>query len=306
MRKFVIVLSLMMVVAHVHGQKYKLTLNLEEGKEYIQKMTSKATIKQQVGGQNMNMSMAIGGDMSYLVESVNAVDFDLSVAYKSMTMTMNVPQGPMEFSSENASEDDIMSLILAGMTNRRFQVKMTKYGTVQQVKELDKLFESAFAGLPDLSEEQLGQLKNQILKAYGEEAFRGSIEMITAIYPRDKVKIGDDWVVRTKLTSGMSADVTTKYTLVEKTKEHYILTGQAKIFSVDTDEYIETNGMQVKVILNGTMESDIKIDRVSGWIVEAKIIQEMSGNSYIKPSPQLPDGLAVPMEMESDMMFTGN
>ncbi|HNP19952.1 MAG TPA: DUF6263 family protein [Fulvivirga sp.] len=304
--KIISTLAVLLTFTFCQAQKSELILRLEKDVEYIQSTNSESTIIQEINGQKMNIVMTINGTMSYLVKAINDDSFDMDVAYKSLSMSMQLPQGKMEFSSEKKDEGDIFSLILSEMKNKEFQVKMTKYGKITEIRNIEKLFESAFSILPEIPEAQLSQIKTQLLKAYGKEAYKGNIEMITAIYPNKKVAKGDEWVINTKLESGMSANMTTTYKFLDSTKEHYLIVGESKIETADKDAYIESNGMPMKFDLTGFMTSNIKIDKTSGWIVVAKIDQDIQGDTYIKENPQMPNGMKIPMIMKSKMVFTNN
>ncbi len=85
---------------------------------------------------------------------------------------------------------------------------------------------------------------------------------------------------------------------------HHRDPGCAGAVLLDKDAYVETNGMPTRYNLKGTMSSNIKVDKISGWIIEAKINQAFQGDVYIKDNPRLPGGLKIPMIMESNMTFT--
>ena len=138
---------------------------------------------------------------------------------------MQLPQGTIKFSSETADDNNVFSKILSEMVNKPFQISMTKTGKIKEVKNIEGLFESVFSQFNKIPEEQLSQIKSQLQKAYGEEAFRGNLEMVTAIYPDKKVGKGETWVIKTKLESGMSADMTTTYQYAEKESNHYLIKG---------------------------------------------------------------------------------
>lgn len=287
-----------------NAQKSTLALNLKKGEAYTHISSSKSSIQQEIGGQKINMVLTIGGNMSFLVTAIDDEGFDLDVEYKSLSMAMELPQGAMEFSSEKDDENDIFSRILAEMRNKKFQIKMTRYGKVTEVRNIDTFFESVFSGFPEIPEAQLAQLQSQLLKAYGEKAFKGNVEMVTAIYPESRVKEGDEWDIKVKLESGMSANMTTTYKYAESTKEYNIITGDSKIMTEDKEAYIESNGMPMRFDLAGNMSSNIKIDKKSGWIVEATINQQIQGDTFIKENAQMPNGMKIPMMMKNEMTVT--
>jgi hypothetical protein len=141
-------------------------------------------------------------------------------------------------------------------------------------------------------------------QAYGEAAFKGNIEMVTAIYPKTKVSKGDEWEISTKMESGMSGNINSTYKLSESTKEYYVIDGQSKITTEDKDAYVEMNGVALKYDIAGTMTSMIKIDKLTGWIIEANINQVIQGDTYIKENPEMPNGMKIPMVMKNKMVFS--
>lgn len=306
MRRFLIIPVLLVTVSFCQARKFTLMLNLEENVEYMQTSHSESTIIQDFNGRRAIMVMTASGKMSYLVKKITNDGFDMEVRYKSLSISMLLPQQTLEFSSENRDEKDIFSSILSELKDKPFGVKMTKYGEITEVRNIEILFESAFKKIPDIPEDQLALIKDQVLKAYGKAAFKGNVEMVTAIYPKKKAKKGNKWVVNTKLESGMSADVRTTYQFSDYTEDQFMISGESKIETADKDAYLEFNGMPMKFDLTGTMTSEIKIDRETGWIVEAKIIQKIKGDTFIKENPKMPEGMKTPMKMMTEMTIRNN
>jgi hypothetical protein len=61
--------------------------------------------------------------------------------------------------------------------------------------------------------------------------------------------------------------------------------------------------MPTRYDLSGSMSSEIELDKITGWVIEAKINQEIQGDVYIKKNSKLPDGLIIPMVMKSTLMY---
>lgn len=304
MKKILNLILISIIWTSSQAQQTELKLNLTKGKAYKQITNAKVKIIQHINGQKINSEMTLIGTMSYLVKEVNENDYEMDVQYESLSMSMQLPQGKMEFSSEKNDEQDVFSMILGEMKNKSFQIRLTKRGKVIGVKNIELLFESVFKKFSQIPENQLIQIKAQLMKAYGEKAFKGNIEMITAIYPKKSVIKGESWNIITKLESGMSAELSTTYKFTESTTNFHVIVGDSKIVTGDKDAYVETNGMPTRYNLKGTMSSNIKVDKISGWIIEAKINQAFQGDVYIKDNPRLPGGLKIPMIMESNMTFT--
>lgn len=302
---FTLILTVFVLTSY-QTQNSDLSLKLEKGKEYKQITNSKATIIQEVNGQKMNMVMTIKGTMTFLVKDITENGYNMDAKFEELSMSMQMPQGLMEFSSEKNDANDIFSTILGAMKDKAFGITMSKTGKITDVKNVEALWSTAINTFDQLSEMQKEQIKAQIMKAYGGEALKGNIEMVTAIYPDSPVNRGDKWTINTKLESGMSANMTTDYEFAELTSEYALIKGKSTIVTADKDAYIESNGMPMKYDLTGSMDSEIKVDKNTGWIIEATINQKIEGDTYIKENPQLPNGMKIPMTMINDMVITNN
>lgn len=294
------------VLTSCQTQNSDLSLKLEKGKEYKQITNSKATIIQEVNGQKMNMVMTIKGTMTFLVKDITENGYNMDAKFEELSMSMQMPQGLMEFSSEKNDANDIFSTILGAMKDKAFGITMSKTGKITDVKNVEALWSTAINTFDQLPEMQKEEIKAQIMKAYGGEALKGNIEMVTAIYPDSPANRGDKWTINTKLESGMSANMTTDYEFAELTSEYALIKGKSTIVTADKEAYIESNGMPMKYDLTGSMDSEIKVDKNTGWIIEATINQKIEGDTYIKENPQLPNGMKIPMTMINDMVITNN
>lgn len=292
------------ILASCQEKAETIGLNLEQGKVYTHKTDNKSVITQFINGQPMDMTMIIRGDMSFRVTSVGETAYEMDVQYDNFYMSMQMPQGKAEFSSTKDDPNDIFSQILKNMIGNTFQVTLSKSGKVVEVNNLEALFDSAFNTFEGASEEQKQQAKEQLMQSFGEKAFKGAIEMITAIYPKTPVKKGDKWIINTKLESGMAALLTSEYELADQTSEHLTIKGDATFETEDKDAYIQSNGMPLKYDLKGKRKSEIKVDRNTGWIVEAKIYDDVKGTAFIKENPQMPNGLEIPMMMNNTNTIT--
>lgn len=303
MRTIITLIFALIILASCHSQSTDLSLKLEKGKEYKQIMNSKATIIQQINGQKINMTMTIIGTMTFLVKDISESNFIIDTKFEKLSMSMQMPQGTIDFSSEKNDPNDIFSAVLSAMKNKTFEVKMNKTGKITEVNNVEALWETAINQFGQISEMQKEQIKAQIMKAYGGKAVKGNIEMVTAIFPDQPVNKGDKWTINTELESGMSAKMITNYEFTELTSDYALINGNSIIETSDKDAYIESNGMPVKYNLTGSMLSEIKVDKNTGWIIEAKIHQEIKGDAFIKENPQVPNGMKIPMTMINEMVI---
>ncbi|NEM98179.1 DUF6263 family protein [Pontibacter burrus] len=305
MKKLFTLLFLLTFSVSAFAQKSGLSLNLQKDQVYKQTTTSSSTIVQDINGQKLNMVMTMNGTMSYRVKAVNANGFNMEASFDNLSMAMQLPQGAVEFSSEKNDPNDVFSRILGSMKNKPFRLVMSKSGKVTEIQDIDALWGTAINQFSELSEAEKAQIQEQIMKSYGEAAMKGSIESATAIYPEKLVNKGDKWTVSTKLEAGMAADLTTDFQYAENNADHALIKGNATIATANKDAYIETNGMPMKYNMAGSQVSEIKVDKKTGWILEATINQNMKGDAHIKDNPQVPGGLTIPMTVATEMTISG-
>ena len=299
-----VIISLLLISC---GQKAsELGFNLEKGKTYNQVTSSKSTITQNISNEEVKMILTVDGDISYLVKSVEGDSYKLEAVYNNLAMIMEMKQGTFDFSSEKHDDSDYVSTILGAMINKPFEVIISKSGKVKEVNNISRLWDSAIDELSDLNTNQKKQINKQIVKAYGLKSFKGNFEISTGIYPENTVAKGDTWKIETLLESGLSAKLSTNYTYKDLVDGKAIIEGQSIISSTEKDVYVESNGMQVKYDIEGTMQSEIKVDPKSGWILEANIIQDMSGTTTIKESPELPEGMTIPIQLSNEIIVSSN
>lgn len=304
MKKILGFVFLLLLATSCDAKKERLELNLTKGETYTQQMASSMSILQTINGQEVKTNMSVHGKMTYKVIDIQNSVYEIEVRYESLALKMSMPGGTMEFSSEKNDANDILSTLLGVMKNKPFLVKMTKTGKVNEVKNIENLFSDMFIKTPTLNEMQQKQIRQQLMQAYGEQAFKGNLEMCSAIFPDSTVAKGDKWVIKTKLASGMAANMETSYELKETEDTFYIISGISKIATADKDAYIQSNGMPLKYDMTGTMTSEIKINRKTGWVIESKTSQTIQGTAQIKDNPQMPGGMSIPMTMNNEMTVT--
>ncbi|WP_420577380.1 DUF6263 family protein [Ekhidna sp.] len=294
------ILAATILILSTNLKKTDLGLNLNVGETYSQSYISKNTITQTINGMEQVIKMEITGGMDFKVNENLGDSYSMNASYSSLIMKMNSQMGEMVFSSENGGAD-IFSTILKNMVGKEFQIDMARNGTISNIENLDNLFNKAFDSFPDIPAAQKEQALVQLRQAYGEKAFKGNIEMITAIFPNKEVSVGESWNNSVKLESGMSGYMNNTFTLTDINSDAIFIKGTSQISTENKDAYIQVNGMPTRYNLTGKMSTSYKLDPQSNWIAEGKIEQEISGNVQIKDNPNLPGGMLIPMVITNDM-----
>lgn len=302
---YLIITAIILVICPTcRAQKEKLELNLVKGEVYTQKLVSDITINQKLNGQELATYMTIGCKMSYTVIDIIDSVYSLEVKYENLTMKMGLPNGSvMEFDSGSNNKQDIFSAILSVLTGRPFILKITRAGKINEVKNIDLIFSDMFEKFPQLTDIQKQQIKAQMMQAYGEKSLKGNLEMGLAFFPDCPVSVDQKWMVNTKLESGISAKMETTYQLKEIGESYHIIHGDSKIETERVDS-VGSDEIPMEYDMKGTMTSEIKLNKKTGWVQEAKMSQTFKGTAYIHDNPDVPGGMAIPMTMKNEMTIT--
>lgn len=274
MKKSVSIITFLFVLCSMSAQKVQPKLNLVKGETYYQNMNVDAEIEQSFSGQDMKMNMGMNMKMSCKVTAVENAVFTLEMRYHKMTFAMDTPGGNMSFDSDKKDSGDSFSAVMGAMTDKPFYMKITADGKVTEIKGIDAIFSAAIKQFDTLDEGTKQQIMGQLEQSYGEESIRKNMEVPFAVYPGKQVSKGDKWTIKTKMESGSNADIETVYELIDVTPEYYVLKGNAKITQAEASKNSDTPQMDN---ISGTMTSDLKLNKKTGWISSAAINQEIKG-----------------------------
>lgn len=282
-----------------HGQKLKLVLNLTKGNTYNMVTTTKSAITQTINGQVNHIDVTVTGTTAFKVLSADDSLYYMEVTYKFLTMKMQLPEGPVSFDSEKRDPADLMSSMLGALIDKPFTATFTRSGKIRSVNNVERMISSVLDGFQEIQGVQKEELKAKFIQSFGSNAIKGSIEMSTAVFPETPVARNDKWTINTTLQSTMKANVAMVYQLTDATTASYIIHGEGSITTIPAPP-----DAQMKYNMKGTMTSDVKADRVTGWITESKIKQSIGGTVAIKDNPDAPGGATFPMSMVSETVIT--
>lgn len=305
MKKIYTLLLASIIVTSVQSQTVDLSLKLEKGKEYRQVTTSKSTIAQNMMGQEINITMTVNGTTSFLVKTINDDSYEMEAMYNNLSMSVEMPQGAKSYSSAKDKDNPIFS-VLNKLKDKPFEVVMSKKGKIKEVRNTDLIEQTIIDSFEQLPEGHRGQMKAQIMEAFGGEAMKKNMELVTAIYPDKPMKKGDKWTINTSVAGDIALNVSTEYELVDFNSEYALIKGNATIKPGVKDA---ASMMPMDFEFSGSQIAEIKVDINTGWIIEAKTTQEivgeiemnMGGSQEIKG---MEGGMKISMKMVQETLVT--
>ena len=306
MKKLALSVIILITAVTVYAQKATIALKLTKGNTYYMVTNTNMAINQTINGQPQNINTTLTAKMAFTVTTVMDTSYAMQVQYDRIGMQMELPTGIVSFESDKNNPNDIFSTIMGNMTNKPFAIVMSKTGKILSIGSTENLSKGLFDGVTQLNDEQKGVFRDQLMTSFGPAAFKSNIEIGTAVFPSVKVGVNDTWRINSALEAGMQTKTSTTFTLNQVTASAYMVHGESVISPKNVNEYTEMNGMPTKYNVNGTSQYDLKIDKQSGWIAEARINQVIKGNVEIKDNPKLPGGMVIPMTITDDQTISSN
>ena len=286
----------------VLAQKTELKYNLDTGREYIQEITTESKIQQHIMGMDMEIGNTMVMEIGYKVLNKDGRYYDMEVRYISMSMDMETPYGTNSLTTKSTDENDPGSMMLARITNIPFEMRMRDDGKVQEIKNLDALFSSLMEGMGDINDPQMMQLNAQLQQQFSEQAMKSQVESFAKIYPDEPVAVGDQWESKTEMVSMMPMNVNTVYQFMGEKDGLYHIQGLSEIKS--TDMPAEASGMNMTMDMGGNQTLSFLIDKGTGWLSEATIIQNIAGDVTAQ-NPMDGETFSFTMNMSSSITIKG-
>ncbi|MDR3695382.1 DUF6263 family protein [Mucilaginibacter sp.] len=292
----------------IYAQPVKPLLHLIKGETYFMSSSGTSVMTQNIHGRENKLTLALSFTMAFKVVNVRDTVYEMEACYQSIYMKIHTKDTSIEMDSapkaitiEKKKQPDTASLLIAAMVNKPFGIALTVKGKVLWVKNLDKIIADAFNDFRLTDTAKKAQVQNQFKQSFGENAFKGTLEMGIAIFPKTMVAKNNVWSVNSNLSAPARANVKTVYQLTDITATYFQVHGEGTITTDDDAKPGVINGMPAKYNLNGGSMVDIKLDRKTGWINRISIKQLIEGEIDILDNPKMPGGTTIPMMFNTDV-----
>ena len=280
----------------------KLQYTFAVGDHYELTQTSKQSIKQTIPGMGeMVIDVALEGVMNLKVVELTATGAKIETTYAKMKVLTKSPMGDVTMDSEGPA-DNMQNKMVKSMTGKSIFIFMNKRGTVEKVENAENLY----SGLTELGLDEAGlaQAKQTMQQSLGESALKGSIEMVLNSYPETALKVGDTWKnsIASPSSFAMNSEIVSTLSKLEGTTANIDTDGT--IATVDKEKVLPINGMKAKADLSGRQMMKSAVNVKTGWPTEVKTISEIKGTLTLLAGGQIPEDMAIPMEISGEATYT--
>ncbi|RNL49677.1 DUF6263 family protein [Pedobacter jejuensis] len=256
-------------------QTYLLKQNYPIGKKYSYTFNSDQIISQKVDGKELNYIQNVGTDYTFDISEAKAGDKNIKVIYRRLNIKSVGAGNEMILDSDK--EEIGKPNPFAGLRNATFNMIMAPNGGVKSISGIDKMVDSMAAKMTT-DTAQLKQIKTSLSKQFNAEVIKQSMESSLKIFPDKAVKIGDSWVVNTKVVITMPIESAVTYTLKEVKDGIATLTIKGTLVSKGA---FESLGSKMETDLKGMNIGDAQIDLKTGMVLNTHTRLELYGKMKV-------------------------
>ena len=302
MKKNILILFVSCISFTTFAQKKIHCFNLHIGETYYQTVHSTSNIEQQISGQTIQSKVFLSSKSGFKI--LNFIDsmYIIELEFLHFLINMKLPNNEINIDTDeqiNDTNQNISHKLMKLMVGKKCILKMTKFGKVYEVKNIDSIIDNVVNQFKTLNSDQKNQFKQQLIQTCGENALKGNFELASNIFANYPVDLNDTWQINTNVVTNTNFKVVTDYTFKEKTDLYNLFVGIGQMQTQKMDEYTRINGYLTKYNLTGLINSKIKTDINTGWVLESEVIQNVNGDLQLKDVPNLPNNLLIPMSINT-------
>ncbi len=272
------------------GSNQILTLNVKKGDNYKYTITTSTITEMDSEGKKTTSSDTTSAGFLIETEKVDSEGI-ATMNYKYDFIKSEIESDGVKqiFDTKKPDKNDPVSVMYSTLMGKGFTVKMSKFGEINEVSGLDKLFNDLINDYPIEENQDEQTIKTQIRASFtnnvNEEIIRKSIEQATMFCPTTKVKVGDSWLSNYKLYLLGNVDVRTSLIFNKIEGDLAYLSIKAD-FENNAPTAYNQDGSQMIPSVKGLVDGTIKVNKNNGFISNGEIKVDMSGSIKFKYTTQ--------------------
>ena len=270
-----------------------LKLNLEKGKVYKVRNTSKQVMQITAGGQQINMDVTSNNVVSYKVLKQENGVMDIEFKFDTIASKTTSPMMNKEMNSAKPAGNDPVEKIMNKMSSNTIVAKISTGGKFVGFVTFPKFKDNIMMVLDSIPAGKRDQAKMAADMLLKESAVQSMIEPIFAYLPEAAVKTGDSWeTTYARSASGVSMITLNSYTLKGLEKNVATISGKTEIESLPSTD----PNAQMSQELKGNMTFEGTIDVVTGLALKNTAKGRIEGSTTVKNNGQ---EMKMPMIIDS-------
>jgi len=290
------------------AEKIDLKLRLKQGQKYGMQTIIDQKISQtiQEQEQNIRQMIATGMDFEVLAVDDNGVA-SVKTTYQTIHVKISGPMGVIEYDSTkpdapadaNNPVAQMMGQMYASMVGRSLVMKVNPRGKVVEVKGFKEMMQRMVEKMCGDDDAEKRKMKEFMKNFLSEDRVKIMGSNMMMAFPARPVGIGDSWADKESMSIGFPIEIANTYTLKERKNGVAIVDVSSKMDFGEKDAPIDTGPVKINMEMTGRVRGTSQIDEASGWMIRSKMKMQLSGEIKIIPNEQMPEGMTVPMTIDS-------
>ncbi len=270
--RYFVALTILFLTSALAFSQTKLQYNLEKNSVFEIQQRAEQIITQELEGATHELNNVIDGILEFRVLGEVDDTYEIELTFKDLNlkMTSSIQGELMNVKAKDTTEGDMQSKIFNSLLNNPVSLILAKTGDILAVKGGDSLVTkmARASGLEDNF--SLNMMKANLEKEFGSEALSNNYKQMTFIYSPEGVQVGDSW--QNEYMGKLNAKNT--WMLTELNKEKVDISGTADVIML-----VEEPATKMK--LNGTQETKIMADPITGFIQKMTVTGTSNGTSIM-------------------------
>lgn len=270
-----------------------LKLNLEKGKVYTIKSTSKQAIQQTANGQQYNLDVYSNAVVSYKVLQQQDDLMDIELKFDTIASKISSAMFNKETNSAKPAGNDPLEKIMNKMSSYKLIAKISTAGKFIDFVNFPKFKDNVMFVLDSIPATKRDQAKMQADALLKESAVRSMVEPLFAYLPESAVKTGDTWETSYfRVANNMSMLSLNSFTLKAVENNLATVSGKSEIESIPSTD----PSAQMSQDLKGSMTFDSTLDLTTGLALKNTTKGHVDGTITMKNNG---NEMKIPMVMDS-------
>lgn len=270
-----------------------LKLNLEKGKMYTIKSTSKQAIQQTANGQQYNLDVYSTVVVSYKVLRQQDDIMDIELKFDTIASKISSAMFNKETNSAKPAGNDPLEKIMNKMSTYKLIAKISTAGKFIDFVNFPKFKDNVMFVLDSIPATKRDQAKTQADALLKESAVRSMVEPLFAYLPESAVKTGDSWETSFfRVANNMSMLSLNSFTLKAVENNLATVSGKSEIESIPSAD----PSAQMSQDLKGSMTFESTLDLTTGLALKNTTKGHIDGTITMKNNG---NEMKIPMVMDS-------
>ncbi len=299
---------LLSLLLHFSGycQLIDLTLTPKEKKKYPLEVTSIVQMKQTINGAAIEAKAKSTTKLSFAFGKEERRIFPVTLRYENASLQMQTIVNGQEMPLGKVPS--YLNQAVGYLKGETFKGDISNKGKIYKFTGTTPILTNAIKTLEKkqpkdapIAPFEREQVEAQLVATFGEATLQSNLTNVFAIFPSQKVRVGDSWEVTSSLSKDMDITIKTQYTLVEANDHTLQIRGKAIIQS-QREKVILQQGQYIFFTMEGEVDSWLFLDPKTKWFQKGCIRQRVKGISEAEGDLSHP-GKEIPFEGNSELLL---